>query len=263
MGTGFANAVNAMRIYRAELHVHTVLSPCAQVESIPPLIVRSAVERGIDIIAISDHNAMDNIASVTAAAAGTNLTVLPGVELQTREEVHMLCLFDDLNTALRFQSAIDDTLPGLANDPQYFGEQYVVDETGDFVREDPRLLLASTTFSLEEAAEAVHALGGLAIPAHIDRKAFGLIPSLGFIPPDLCVDALEISRRLLPEEAIRQYPMIGAYPLLLGGDAHHPDDLLGANLFQLNAPTLNEIHLALQGQEGRSMTIEVDKLHPM
>jgi len=230
---------------------------------IPPLIVRTALERSIDIIAITDHNAMDNIASVIAAARSHPLTVLPGVELQTREEVHLLCLFNDLATALRFQETVQRALPPMVNDPNYFGEQYIVDETGDFLREEQRLLLSSTTLSLNEAVDAVHHLEGLAIPAHIDRKAFGLIPNLGFIPPGLPVDALEISRHLTPDAALKQFPMISAFPLLLGGDAPHPDALLGANIFQMAAPPLSEIRLALQRREGRSNTIKVDNLHPM
>ena len=123
-----------MRTHVAELHVHTVLSPCAEVEMIPPFIVRTAVERGIHLIAVTDHNASANVAAVQQAAHGTNLTVLPGMELQTREEVHLLCLFDTLEQLAAWQATVDANLPDLENNIDYFGEQFVVDHTGDFIR---------------------------------------------------------------------------------------------------------------------------------
>jgi predicted transcriptional regulator len=100
-----------LKTYRAELHVHTVLSPCAQVEMIPPLIVRSALENHINLIAITDHNHTANIGAVQKAASGTGLVVLPGIEIQTREEVHVVCLFDTLEQAQSFQAFVDQTLP--------------------------------------------------------------------------------------------------------------------------------------------------------
>jgi 3',5'-nucleoside bisphosphate phosphatase len=137
-----------MKAYRAELHVHTVLSPCAGVEMIPPLIVREALERGLDLIAITDHNATANIAAVMQAARGTELTVLAGMELQTREEVHLLCLFDSIEQADEWQKKIDGLLPNTPNNIEFFGEQFVVDPTGEFIRREPRLLLNSVNIEL-------------------------------------------------------------------------------------------------------------------
>ena len=107
MGDGFAQSVTEMKTFRAELHVHTVLSPCAEVEMIPPLIIQEALEKGINILAITDHNATANIGAVIKAAEGSGITVLSGMELQTREEVHVLCLFDTLEQALSLQSIVD------------------------------------------------------------------------------------------------------------------------------------------------------------
>lgn len=244
-----------MHSYRADLHVHTVLSPCAQVEMIPPLIVSAALARGIALIAITDHNASANIAAVQKAAARSDLVVLPGVEVQTREEVHLLCLFDTLEQSAAYQAVIDAALPDRLNDPDFFGEQYVVDETGDFIRQDDRLLLTSTALSLEQAVQEAQALGGLAIPAHIDRQAFGLIAVLGFVPPGLPVDALEITRRLSPEAACERFPQVRGYPLIQGADAHHPSELLGAIRLMIEAPTVDEIRLALKEQSGRFVKV--------
>ena len=109
-----------MNPIRAELHVHTVLSPCAEVEMIPPLIVREALERGISLIAITDHNASSNVSAVQKAAVGSGLTVMPGMEVQTREEVHILCLFDTLEQMSAWQASVDRFLPDTANNPDYF-----------------------------------------------------------------------------------------------------------------------------------------------
>ena len=244
-----------MKTYLAELHVHTVLSPCADVEMIPPLIVEEALLRNIHLIAITDHNATANIAAVQKAAHGSDLVVLPGMEVQTREEVHVLCLFDTLDQAEQWQAQVDAALPPLENDPEHFGEQFVVDETGDFIRRENRLLLTSTSLSFDEACQQVHALGGMFIPAHVDRKAFGLIANLGFVPAEVSVEALEVSRHLRPELASQKYPQLAGYPLLQGGDVHRLEEFLGVNAFSVEAPTIAEIRLALCGQDGRSLTL--------
>ncbi len=244
-----------MRTYAAELHVHTVLSPCAEVEMIPPLIVQEALDRGIDLIAITDHNASANVGAVQAAAAGTPLAVLAGMELQTREEVHVLCLFDTLEQVMAWQAVVDAHLPRLENNIEFFGEQFVVDETGEFIRREPRLLITSANLSLEEAARTVVQLGGIVIPAHVDRKAFSLIANLGFVPTDVPVKALEISRHLDPAQARQKLPQIRQFPLVQGGDAHRLDEFLGANLFTLAAPTVGELTKAFLNAEGRSMVV--------
>jgi hypothetical protein len=240
-----------MKKFRADLHVHTVLSPCAEVEMIPPLIVREALERDIHLIAITDHNATGNIRAVMEAARGTDLTVLPGMELQTREEVHLLCLFETLEQAETWQKVVDSILPDRSNNPEFFGEQFIVDASGDFVRREERLLIVSAEIGLDEASAQVHALGGFPIPAHVDRKAFSLIANLGLVPPGF--EVLEISRHLKPDEAAIRYPQIRGYPLIQSGDVHRLEEFLGACEFHLEAPTLKEIRMALKKEAGRRL----------
>lgn len=244
-----------MNPYRAELHVHSVLSPCGAVEMIPPLIVEEALDRQIDLIAITDHNASANCSAVQEAARGTKLIVLPGMELQTEEEIHLLCLFDTLEQIKKWQVDVDSSLPDLQNNPDYFGEQFVVDSTGEFIRHEDRLLLTSSTFTLQQAIARVSELGGMAIPAHIDRKANGLISMLGFVPDNLPVDALEITRRITPTEMRSKYPSTAAYPLIPGGDVHHLDDFYAGTIFWLEEPNLKEIRFALNRQFGRNYQI--------
>ena len=242
-----------MKTYRAELHVHTVLSPCAGVEMIPPLIVREALQLGLDIIAITDHNATANIAAVMQAARDTKLVVLPGMELQTREEVHLLCLFDTLEQAAEWQTKVDALLPDTSNNIEFFGEQFVVDATGEFVRRENRLLINSVAIGLENAAGLVRSLGGLAIPAHVDRKANGLLANLGLVPQGF--DALEISRHITPREATERFPQLCGYPLIQSGDVHLLDGFLGNVELEMEKPCISEIYKAIKGQDERKLSI--------
>lgn len=242
-----------MKTYRAELHVHTVLSPCAGVEMIPPLIVQEALQLGINLIAITDHNASANIAGVMEAARESGLVVLPGMELQTREEVHLLCLFDTLEQSQEWQAKVDTFLPDTPNNIEFFGEQFVVDASGEFIRREERLLINSAAIGLENAAGLVRALGGLAIPAHVDRKANGLLANLGLVPAGF--EALEISRHITPAEAIVKFPQLRGHPLIQSGDVHLLDGFLGSLHLELERPCIAEISKAIKGQDGRKLSI--------
>ncbi len=244
-----------MEPYRADLHVHTVLSPCAQVEMIPPLIVREALDHHINLIAITDHNQTANIVAVQKAAQGAPLHVLPGMELQTKEEVHVVCLFDTLEQAYALQERVDRRLPKVHNNADFFGEQFVVDETGDFIRREERLLINSVDVSFDEAFAWVTEIGGLFVPAHVNRQGFGLIANLGLVPPDLPLEVLEISRHLKVGEAVKKFPQLQGYPLIQNGDVHSLDDFLGANLLMIEEPTIAEIRLAIRGERGRLLEV--------
>ncbi len=135
---------------------------------IPPLIIKKAVDLGINLIAITDHNASENAAAVMKAAQNSDLTVFPGMELQTAEEVHVLCLFDTLDQLSELQNLVNHTLPDIPNNTEFFGEQFIVDHTGEFIRRKEQLLIHSTNLSIEAACKAVHDLDGLFIPAHVN-----------------------------------------------------------------------------------------------
>lgn len=244
-----------MNTFRAEFHIHTVLSACADVEMIPPLIIQTAQEKGIDLIAITDHNASANVEPVMKAAKGSGIKVLAGMELQTKEEVHIICLFDHLDQLIAFQDLIDEHLPEMQNDPEHFGEQYIVDETGNFVNRETRLLSTSVDITLKNAWLKVNSLGGLMIPAHVNRDAFGLMPVLGFIPPDIKPDALEISKHISIEEAKHKYPQLEDFTIIQSGDAHFLEDILGKNILIIENRSIEEIRKALHDIDGRSTKI--------
>jgi DNA polymerase III alpha subunit len=260
LGFGFAGHLIhtdlKLNTFRAELHIHTVLSPCGDIEMIPPLIVQTAIEKGISIIAITDHNQSANAQAVIEAAKGTSLNVFPGMELQTAEEIHCLCIFDEINQLQKLQNLVDQNLPDIANNVNVFGEQFIVDSTGEFLARDDRLLINSTHLSIDEACIFVNKLGGLFIPAHVNREAFGLISHLGFVPPNLEVHALEISSQISMVDAYIKFPQIQGYHLIQSGDVHYLDDFLGVNYFRLETPCISEMKMAFAEFNSRNHIIQ-------
>lgn len=225
---------------------------------IPPLIVAEALRKGLDILAITDHNATANAPAVRQAAEGTPLTVLLGMELQTREEVDVLCLFETPNALRAWQRFVDARLPPLTNDAAHFGPQYVVDAEGEFIREEPRLLQAATTLGLEEAAREVHRRGGLVIPAHIDRLSHGLMGMLGLWPSTLEADAAEVSPNMRPSQARKAFPSLPTtLALISSSDAHWLDQIGRAlTIFELEGPpTLDALRQALRSAPPRHVYV--------
>ena len=243
------------RYLLGDLHVHTVLSPCAEVEMIPPLIVERGRQLGLEIIGITDHNSSQNAGAVVEAASGTGLTVLPGMEVHTREEVHLVCLFDRLEDALAWQETVFAGLPDRENDEAFFGAQYVVDATGELQCSEQRMLSAATALSVEEVVDGVQALGGIVIAAHVDRPSFSLITNLGWAPPGLAVAGLEITRDANVAGVAARFPQTAGYGLLAGGDAHRLNELTARTMFKVRGPQVAELALALSGTDGRRVEI--------
>jgi len=234
-----------MKSKRAELHIHTVLSPDAGLEMIPPFIIEEAQKKGIEILAITDHNASANVPAVMRAAEGTGITVIPGLELETQEEVHILCLFDNLAQLNQFQTLVDQHLPPYLNNENFFGTQLVVDENGNFLRKDERLLAAASTLTLLEAKRAVQALGGWFLPAHVEREQNGLLPRLGDFPPELELEIVEISHYLRPQSVREQFPQLRRMRTIQNGDAHHLDGILGITELRIEKTDLDSIRRTL------------------
>jgi predicted metal-dependent phosphoesterase TrpH len=242
-----------MKRYRADLHVHTCLSPCGHLDMSPANIVRSARNRGIDILAICDHNSCENGAAVIRTAAGIPLRVLPGLEVTSREEVHILALFEKLEDALAMQAVVYANLPDRA-DEEPLGLQVVVNEVSEVLGLNDRPLLDATTLTIDQVVEYVHRNAGLAVAAHIDRQSFGIIGQLGFIPENIALDALAVSYRLTLPEAFRKFDKYSRYAFISASDAHHPEHIGRATTtFLLQEPSLSEIARALRGEAGRKI----------
>ncbi len=239
------------RVYRCSLHLHTCLSPCGDLDMHPASIVRECVRQGLDIIAVTDHNSSENVRYVQEAARARPLVVLPGMELCTREEVHVLAIFGRLEQLEALQETVYRHLSGL-NDERVFGVQAVVNELGEVEGFNEHLLIAAADISLNGAVDLIHGLGGIAVASHINREAFGVIGQLGFVPPEVPFDALEISSRIKVADFRRAHPELAAYTLVTSSDAHVTGDIARAfTLMFLEAPTFDEIRLALAGSRGR------------
>ncbi|MDH7569658.1 MAG: PHP domain-containing protein [Armatimonadota bacterium] len=242
---------NRLTTYAADLHIHSVLSPCGDLSMSPRVILERACAAGLQLIALTDHNMAENGAALRALAAESGLALLFGMELETSEELHLLCLFDTYEAAMAWQEVVYRLLPNIPNDPDRFGDQVVVDSEENIVRFEKRLLANAADLPLAEACEGVTACGGLAIPAHVDRPVHSLISQLGFPPPGLQLPAVELSRFASPRLA-DQHPWLRNLPKVGFSDAHFPHEV-GAQhtLLHVFEPTVAEIRLALRGEGGR------------
>lgn len=235
-----------MRKVRADLHLHTCLSPCADTQMQATAIVEQAKKVGLDMIAICDHNSAENVAAVTKAGLREALPVIPGIEITSSEEVHILGLFRDEQDLMSVQEVVYENLPG-ENSEEAFGPQTIVDEWDNVVGTNHKLLIGATKLTLEKVVEIIHQWSGLAIASHVDRERFSLIGQLGFIPKGLKLDALEVST---PCAAAKEYD----YPVICSSDAHFLKDI-GKNpsCFMVEDVSFHEIGKALRQELGRSV----------
>jgi len=240
-----------LRPFKADLHIHTCLSPCTELDMSPKGILTAARKKELDIIGICDHNSSENSLAVMNAAKKMNISVFPGMEVTSHEEVHVLALFDEIENALKLQKFVYKNLPG-ENDEKAFGMQVVVNEKEEVLGFNNKLLIGATTVPLEEVIRLIHSLSGIAIASHIDRESFSIIGQLGFIPDNLELDALEISPNISLEEAKKRYA--DHFPITCSSDAHYPDDIgKSFTSFLLEEGTVAEIKKALKNEDGRKL----------
>lgn len=242
-----------MEVYLADLHVHTALSPCAEAEMAPPAIVRAAAQQGVRLLGICDHNSAENAPAVAEAGVAAGVAVICGMEVQTREDVHVLTFFDNSRALLRWQEEVYASLPDVENDEARLGEELILDSRGVVRGRLRRLLLASTSMSIDHVGRRVRELGGLVVPAHVDRPSFSLIRNLGLIPRGLRPDALEVSPRIGARRAREMFPQLAGFPIVVSSDAHRLSEIRGHTAFYLKQPTFEEVRLALASAGGRAV----------
>jgi PHP family Zn ribbon phosphoesterase len=213
-------------IVKAEFHIHTAVSPCGDNDMTPNNIVNMARLKGLRAIAITDHNCIANARACIEVGNRVGLIVIPGMELQTREEVHVVCLFETLTQAEYFQSYVYENMPDLSNNEKIFGEQLIIDAMDNIIGKNKRLLLTSTNISLDDAFNKVNSLGGVFIPAHIDKSANGIIEQLGFIPDYLDIKTLEYRSINKVNNFIKTGVLKDRYRYIRSSDAHYLNDIL-------------------------------------
>lgn len=217
--------------YAVDLHLHTVLSPCSDRDMTPNNIVNMALLKGLDFIAITDHNSAENIKAVCKCAEGSGLIVVPGMEIETSEEVHLICLFPDTGRALSVQSKIYASLPSVANREDIYGSQLIMNESDKVTGDMKQLLLTASHLNAEEISRLIRESGGVVIPAHIDRQSYSILSNLGSIPSDLEISCLELSKNCNQPVYMAEHPELAGFKLIRSSDAHSLGDMLERETF--------------------------------
>jgi PHP family Zn ribbon phosphoesterase len=240
-------------IYLADMHIHTVLSPCGDIEMTPRQIVSKAKERGLHIIGITDHNSTRNSEEVKKAGNKEGIFVLCGAEVTTKEEVHCLAFFETATQLAEFQQFLDTNLPAVKNNEEKFGYQLVINEDEEILGQEEYLLINAINKSINEVENEVHRLSGLFIPAHIDKMQNSVLSQLGFLPPDLKTDALELSKHACREIFLKKNKYLSNSFFIQSSDAHCLEDIgCVYTAMEIAEPTFQNIKKEVQQNVNRN-----------
>ena len=240
-----------MKNYRVDLHVHTVLSPCADLLMTPGNIIEKALAENIDVLAITDHNSAENVKIAMELAKNTSLHIIPAMEVESIEEVHLLCYFQNINLLLDFQKEIYNALPDVENKEEVFGYQLLTDQNDEYKSKVNRLLATAVNLNIQDVIDKVLSRNGLVIPSHIDRS-YGLITNLGFLPPEIELNIMEIGKNSKVSRVKEKFPFLQEHSLIKNSDSHHLNDLKPYMELKMNEVNLLELKKAFQIQEGRN-----------
>ncbi len=217
-----------MNKYYYDLHIHSCLSPCGDDDMTPGNIAGMAMLNGLNIVALTDHNSARNCPAFFAQAKKYGIVPIPGMELTTAEDVHVVCLFRSLEDALAFDERIREKRIFVKNKPAIFGHQYVMDEEDTPIEEEEGLLINATTLSIEDAYELVRSFRGVCYPAHIDRHSNGMVAVLGDFPADPDFSAFELNDGDNTEEYLRKFPQLKEKTRAVSSDAHYLENIAQA-----------------------------------
>lgn len=208
-----------------DFHIHSCLSPCGDKDMTPQNIVNMAKIMGYEAIALTDHNTCGNCEAVVRIGKELGITVIPGMELCTSEEVHVVCLFPDCQKANEFSDYVYSTLPPVKNKPNIFGEQIKMDENDETVGYEEKLLITASGISCARAVEVVKSFGGICYPAHIDRSSFSILSNLGTIDESFgftCAEIFDLSKE---EELKQNHPYLNNIKIISDSDAHYLENM--------------------------------------
>lgn len=224
--------------YYCDLHIHSALSPCGDADMTPNNIVNMACLSGLDIIAVADHNSIGNVEACMKVAESLPITVVPAMELETSEDVHFLCLFENLDVAREFDMWLAPFKATHKNRPEIFGEQQYIDENDEIIGTEENLLVVATQISIYDVKKKIDTLPAVIIPAHVDRSSYSIISNLGFVPDDLAFTTIELSKNIKEEEALSLYPYLEKYKVITNSDSHYLDTFYEKeNPIELSEPT--------------------------
>ncbi len=224
-----------MRCYY-DFHIHSCLSPCADMDMTPHSIAGMSYINGLNAIAVADHNTARNIRAVTAAAQQYGICVVPAIEAESAENIHLLCLFPTIEAAEEMGQLLESHLPPIKNRPDIFGEQWTMNECDEKTGEIDVLLINATDLCIEEIKAQAEKLGGVCIAAHIDREKNGIVATLGCVPEYLDFQTLELSRRA------KDFEKDGKYKYITDSDAHILTDIAEKSSFlEVNEISVDEI----------------------
>lgn len=201
-----------------DLHIHSCLSPCGADDMTPYNLVNMAALAGLQVIAVADHNTTRNCPAAVEAGREAGVLVVPAMELTCREDVHVLCLFPDLDAAEACRQAVYEKLPQRKNRPKAFGNQWIMDARDNLLAEEPQLLCFAADIGIYQAAQFIDSFGGFAIPAHIDRASFSLIAAMGLVDPAMGFTVYETTRTCDVAALQAQYQIRGGF--IQNSDAH-------------------------------------------
>ncbi len=216
-----------MKLYY-DFHTHSCLSPCGDNDMTPYNLVNMSKLLGLDIIALTDHNTCKNCSAAVKVGEEIGLTVIPGMELCTAEEVHIVCLFPDCESAMRFSDYIHTTMPPVKNRPDIFGEQLIMDERDNVIGNEETLLTLASSVSISGVCDLVGGYGGVCYPAHIDRSSYSVISNLGMITEDMGFCAVEMTADADREALIKNHPILDGAAVFTDSDAHYLENLKDA-----------------------------------
>lgn len=241
-----------MKTFAADLHIHTALSPCALEEMTPVAIVQAAIREGLDMIAICDHNSAGNVRATQEAARG-DTAVLAGIEITTSEEAHVIGLFPDATAACAAGDEVRATLPERGEASRKFGEQLLMNASGEVLGAETKMLSTASGFALRDAVKLIKKYHGLAIAAHLDRPSFSIVSQLGVFPAETDLDAIEISAVAAAASRAGEFMSFGL-PVITSSDSHFLSDVGScATVFEMLSVAFDELTLALRGAAGRRL----------